>query len=138
MRGEGQLEQNQGGTGEMSSIPLRSFLAFVSKQPELSIACLLRASCDRLTPNSLAIVNFLRPAKRETLLFLQQNGCEPTRGRRGHCDFAMRALLTECFRGRHRRGRNFTSFFGSPNPFFSCSKMSLSYLKTCTPMKGTP
>ena len=39
--------------------------------------------------------------------------------------------------------RNFTDariflIGGSPDPLFACSKMSLFYLKTCTPVKATP
>ena len=48
-------------------------------------------------------------------------------------------LFTECFRGRHRGGGgNFTSFLRFSGPSFSCSEMSLFYLKTCTPVKRTP
>ena len=43
-----------------------------------------------------------------------------------------------CLRGRHRGGCNFTSFLRFSEPLFSCSKMSLFYLKTCTPVKVTP
>ena len=42
-------------------------------------------------------------------------------------------IVVECFRGPHREGRNFTSFVRFSGPFFSWGKMSLFYLKTCTP-----
>ena len=46
--------------------------------------------------------------------------------------------LTECFRGVHRRGRNFSSSLRFSGPLSSCSEMSLFYLKTCSFVKGTP
>ena len=46
--------------------------------------------------------------------------------------------LIECFRGQPRGGPQFCFVFGgSPDPF-SCIKMSVFDLKTCTPVKGTP
>ena len=42
-------------------------------------------------------------------------------------------LFIECFRGRHRGGPILLLRFSGT--FFSCSKMSLFYLKTCTPVK---
>ena len=52
--------------------------------------------------------------------------------------FGNAPLVIECFRGRHRGGRNFTSFLRFSGPFFSCSRMSLFYHKTCTPVEATP
>ena len=46
--------------------------------------------------------------------------------------------IIECFRGRHRGGRQFFFNFAVLRTLFSCSKMGLFYLKTCTPLKGTP
>ena len=47
----------------------------------------------RVTTKTGRLRSFLLPAKRQTVLFLQRNGCEPACGCRGRCDFAMRALL---------------------------------------------
>ena len=44
--------------------------------------------------------------------------------------------ITECFRGRHRGGGNFTSFLRFSGPFFHVSEMSLFSLKTCIPLKA--
>ena len=44
----------------------------------------------------------------------------------------------ECFRGRHREGRNVTSFSRFSGPFFTCSEMDLFSLKTCTPWRQPP
>ena len=46
-------------------------------------------------------------------------------------------LRNTWLRERHRGGCSFTSCFQVSGPFFQCSKMSLFYLKTCTPVKGT-
>ena len=50
----------------------------------------------------------------------------------------LHAIFIECFRGRHRRGRNFTSFLRFSGPLFSCSEMSLFSIKACTLVKAAP
>ena len=48
------------------------------------------------------------------------------------------ADIIEFFRGRPRRGDNFTfNFPGAPDPFFS-KRQNYAYLKTCHPVGGTP
>ena len=47
-------------------------------------------------------------------------------------------LIMECFRGRAQRGAQFYFIFAVLQTLFSCRKTSLVYLKSCTPMKGTP
>ena len=47
----------------------------------------------KVTPQNRTITIWTLAGKAKNLLFLQWNGCEPARGRRGHCDFAMRFLV---------------------------------------------
>ena len=54
-------------------------------------------------------------------------------------------FVMSCMNHYHRvlqgaalRGAQFTSFLRFSGPPFSCSKMSLLDLETCTPMKATP
>ena len=49
----------------------------------------------------------------------------------------MHNCIIECFRGRHRGGRNAFHFCSSRDPLFM-QLNELFYLKTCTPVKGTP
>ena len=44
----------------------------------------------------------------------------------------------ECFSGRHTGGGQFYLIFAVLRALFSCSKMSLFYLETSTPVKATP
>ena len=44
----------------------------------------------------------------------------------------------ECLRGRHRGGRQFYFILAVLRTLFSCSKMSLFCLKTCTPCEVNP
>ena len=54
-----------------------------------------------------------------------------------HWEFPISAAI-ECFKGCGTEGGAILLHCcGSPDPF-ACSKMSLFYLKTCTPVKGTP
>ena len=48
------------------------------------------------------------------------------------------SFFIECFRGLHRGGRNSTSLLRLSGPFFRAAKWAFFYLKTCTPVKGTP
>ena len=46
----------------------------------------------RLIPKIASSCDFWRPSEAKNLRFLQRSSCEPARGHRGCCDFAMRSL----------------------------------------------
>ena len=48
------------------------------------------------------------------------------------------AISHGVLQGAAQRGAQFYLIFAALQTFLSCSKISLFYLKTCTPMKGTP
>ena len=66
-----------------------------------------------------------------------RSGCPLLLGQKS-CRMKVPRMSLSASGGGTEGGAILLHFCGSPDPFFWCSKMSLFYLKTCNPMKGTP